>query len=234
MAIAVDGAATSGSALSLAAASNINVSHTTGSGDNRVLFVGISVVNDGGVGATTIDLAQWNGQNLTEIGSHCSISDDARVWLYYLIAPTVSTTANVSISFNTTLAADGGVVVGAITLSGVDQTTPVGTRVCTTEDLTSPLTAATVTDAGDDDWIWDVWATEDAATLAPVSPQTQRWNIEASIVVAGGASTKPGSGDDVMSWTMGTLPSHSAIAAVAIKAAVGGGGGGNVVAWLTA
>src|SRR2546422_2057074 len=104
--------------------------HTT-SGTNRALLVGVSWSN--GVTPTSVTYA---GTAMTSIGSVFN-GTSARVQLFYLLesalpASGTSNTVSVTLSSNA-----GQLVVGAVTLRGVNQTTPVGTFASATGDRKS-------------------------------------------------------------------------------------------------
>src|SRR5207249_1412351 len=79
------------------AVSSITVSHTTGSGPNRLMLVGLTITNDNqpvGGPRRMITSLTFGGTPLTEVTT-VSIDDDARVSIYRLISPAASTTADV-------------------------------------------------------------------------------------------------------------------------------------------
>src|SRR3989338_6513170 len=114
--IAVDGTPSTGT---FTTGNPINVSHTTGSGATFMLVV-ISITNDnfGSISSVT-----YNGDALTQACENQS-DDDANVYIYYRVNPDI-TTANVTVTLSTG-AASGGVI-GVMTFSGVNTTTPLGT-----------------------------------------------------------------------------------------------------------
>src|SRR3990167_2150381 len=113
--IAVDGTP---STATFTTGNPINVSHTTGSGANFML-VGISITNDnfGSISSVT-----YNGDALTEVCRNDS-DEIGRAHVYYRVNPDI-TTANVTVTLSTG-AASGGVI-GVMTFSGGNTTTPLG------------------------------------------------------------------------------------------------------------
>ena len=123
-AIALDGAPTSNTYGSVTSAT---VGHTVSAGSNRLLLVGVSYNNDN---SEVVNSVVWKDglgdeQSLTPVGAVESV-DDARVEIWSLVAPNPGT-ANVRVTFDTSLLQGG--VVGAMSFTGVDQGTPLGTFV---------------------------------------------------------------------------------------------------------
>jgi len=113
---------------------------------------------------------------------------------------------------------DDEVCAGAVSLTGVHQTTPLGTP--SNASGTSGGSAGTATvspTANDDDWIIDVlYAVTTAVTVG--ADQTSRWKQEnIQTVTSGACSTQPGNiSNDTMSWTSTALGRWS-LGAVAVK-----------------
>ncbi|TLY19906.1 MAG: DUF2341 domain-containing protein [Nitrospirae bacterium] len=178
-------------------------SFAVGAGANRLLLVGVSVTNNNVNGTRALNSVTFNGVNLLQVTTVAS--GDDRVWIYRMVNP-----PNVTADIVATFAGTGGGVLGAVSFTGVDQTTPLGTPVTESQgDGSITVTAA------DNEWIFDVIVLE-GGTLTVGADQTQRWNLSSGSI--GGASTQPGSFDDIMSWTYGAATSR-AQAGVAIKPA---------------
>lgn len=111
------------------------------------------------------------------------------------------------------------VTAGATALTGVDQTTPVGTHCTATSTSTSTSTVTCAADATD--WLIDTsygWGT----TNTPGADQTARWEQEnIAGATSGGGSTQLGSADDVMSWS-GYGNAQWVIGALPVNEAAGG------------
>jgi hypothetical protein len=198
--------------------SSLTVTNHTTSGSDRLMLVGISIVDDGASGGRQISSVTYSGVNLTQVCTG-SVSDDARVWIYRLIAPPV-TTANVVVTLDGAVASSGKITAGVMTFTGVDQTTPLGT--CVTDTNDSSPHAVTVTSATNE-LVFDVYASEDAAMTMASSPsgRTQRWNRTTNSD-GGGGSTAPGASSVTMTWTANSGSSHWALAAVPVKPAPAG------------
>src|SRR5207244_6461161 len=166
--------------------------HTT-SGTNRALLVGVSWSN--GVTPTSVTYA---GTAMTSIGSVFN-GTSARVQLFYLLesalpASGTSNTVSVTLSSNA-----GQIVAGALTLRGVNQTTPVGPFASATGSSTAPSVTAT-SNAGET--VIDTLFTADDHVPTVGLGQTQQWNPGSTQGSGWGAgSTKPGASSVTMSWT---------------------------------
>jgi hypothetical protein len=182
---------------------SITFSHTTGSGDNRLLMVGVSWSST----SVTVTGIKFNSVALTLKGTQYYTSQARRVAIYYLVAPTASTTADVVVSFS------GAVygVAGAVSFAGVDQCTPLGTQLGATGN-TATATVSPITVAGD--LVFDTVAAGTALTVN--GSQAQQWMAGDGTSIYGGASTKPATGTPTaMSWTL--TSGYWATIAVGIK-----------------
>jgi hypothetical protein len=194
--------------------SSKTVSHTT-SGSNRLMIIGVSINPDNDQYVTSVTYA---GQALTKL-AHAVISDDARAELWYRVAPATGTNDAV-VTFNRGNE-DGGVI-GVMTFTGVDQTTPFGTHATATGDGTS---ASVNVSSATGQLVFGVFASEaeDLPTLTVGPGQTEYWNIRSDIHdgAFGGGSTEPGASTVTMSWSLSSADDW-AIVAVPIKPAPGG------------
>lgn len=187
MALSFD-AATTGSIT--VASSSGSFSHTC-SGINRILFVGVSVSGANGISSVT-----YNGVSMTLVASIANgTNGEASIW--YLISPT-SGSNSVSVTASGTT---GGAVIGAVSLNGSHQSSPIGATNTATGTSTNPSTS--VTTAEDNDWIIDcLFATGAFLTLTP--SETQRWNSPTTTCAGGGSTYGPKSpaGSKSMAWTI--------------------------------
>jgi hypothetical protein len=201
--VAVDNITTNSSANP--GSTTFSVSHTTGSGLNRLMLVGISQKNK------LVNSVTYGGVPMTLVGEEIS-NGNARMHLYMLLNPTPGTA---DVVVNLSANPDKGIVVSATTFTGVNQTTPLGIFNSATANSNSPT--VTVSSATGE-LVFDVM-TMRQQTITVGAGQTQRWNVNAGGEIYGGAgSTKPGAASITMSWT----PSGSkewAIGAVSIKPA---------------
>lgn len=182
----------------------ITIAHTTGSGSNRLMLVGISDRN------RLVSSVTYGGVPLTLVGEN-SLNGNARVALYMLLNP-ASGTANVVVNFN--VVPDYGAVVNVATYSGVDQSSPLGTF-ASAQNFKNPPTVSVSAAVGD--VVYDVVAARNSTLIAGTG-QTQRWNINSGSEITGGGSTKPGAATTTTTWTVSGNVDW-AIGAVAIKPA---------------
>jgi uncharacterized repeat protein (TIGR01451 family) len=188
-----------------ASVQTLNWSHTVSPGSSRILVVGVSIDATN----VTVNSATFNNLlPLTLIGQ--TNGAQTKVLLYRLLNPPVGTYA-VSINLNTTV----GIVGGAVSLNGVNQTNPIaaftgnaGTGTNATLTLASSLGAVVID------------------TLAPKSPQyatnptpaqTLEWNLSGPNF-SGAGSSLYGAATVSPSWAL-DHPTNWAMAAVALNPA---------------
>jgi hypothetical protein len=185
--------------------SPVTLSHTTGTGANRFMLVGISQRN------RTVTSVTYGTTPLTLVGDNNN-NGNARISIYQLVNPP-SGTATITVNFSSS--PDKGAVVSVTTYSGVDQTNPLGTFATAQATSTNPTVTV---NSSTGDLIYDVVAIRNQ-TVTVGAGQTQRWNLNSGSDMNGAGSTKPGSGSTNMSWTSSSSADW-AIGAVAIKPAV--------------
>jgi len=188
-----------------------SLSHTTGTGENRLLLVGISLSelsNPPSINAT------YAGQALSLVGSAFVDGSGSGVYIYSLINPP-SGTHTVYVDYSSS--PDWGSVVGVMTFTGVDQTNPLGSFAGATGDSSTP--SVNVSSAAGE-LVFDTFMEDWGPRTAWVGGgQTQRWNNnDGGNDWAGGGSTEPGAGSVTMSWSL-NFHSPFAIGAVSIKPA---------------
>lgn len=181
----------------------ITISHTTGTGANRLMLVGISQKNRTVTGVT------YGSTALTLVGEN-NINGNARIALYRLDNPP-SGTANVVVNFSSS--PDRGAVVNVTTYTGVNQTTPLGAFASQQAVSTNPSVNVT---AAIGDLVYDVVSIRNQPVTVTAG-QTQRWNISSGSEITGAGSTEPGAVTTIMNWT--SASTDWAIGAVAIKPA---------------
>jgi len=183
-AIAVDAVSTN-----KGTSSPITVSHTT-SGANRLMLVGISVW--GLVGVEGVSSIKYNNVDLTLVGTESPISEE-RVWLYKLKAPDTGT-HDLVVTFSAPPV--DGAVVGVITFTGVDQTTPLGTYAGNTGNSNE---ASVNVSSASGELVFDTIFVYSGSAATVGALQTQRWN-ETQNDAVGTGSTEPGAATVTMSW----------------------------------
>src|SRR5579871_1842466 len=123
--VAVD-SVSSGSATLNGTDATLTFAHAT-AGTNRLMLVGVSINITNGPTASVTSVT-WAGTALTKLGAHNDAANTRRVEMWYLLNPATSAGANVVVTVNTTSVQEG-VVAGATTFTGVDQTVPLGSFV---------------------------------------------------------------------------------------------------------
>jgi hypothetical protein len=193
--------------------SSLTWSHAV-AGTNRILVVGVSIRNNAGqvVNANGVTYA---GTPLTLVDSQNN-GTSVRVELWQGVAPAVGT-ANIVV----TLSASARFVGGAVSFTGVDQTTPVDVSSFASGSSTAP--SVSVTTVSNNAWVVDVLATRLNPTALVGAGQTSRWNASTGggpNGVLGAGSTegpKTPAGGVTMSWSLGATSQDWAIGAVALK-----------------
>jgi hypothetical protein len=148
-----------------------------GSGNNRLLVVGVSANN---AGATSVT---FGGVALTQAASSFT-NNDAEFW--FLTNPTG--TGNVVV----TMGGPTSVVVGVYAFSGVDQANPIPTT-STNHDSSTTFSSPTIsiTTQYANSWVADLPSIWGGVTLG--SPTcTQQWNVNIPNAITGASSTKVG------------------------------------------
>ena len=204
----------------IATGESIIIPHTVGvSGTNRLMLVGVSINNRNDEFVTNIT---WKGTPLSFVDSS-TWSDDARVEIWQLVAPSTGS-GNVVIIFGNPTNPDGPVdlnraaIIGVMSFTGVNQDEPLGTYYgFSWYDTQSPSIDIP---SGEGDLVFAVVSVEDETISSVGAGQTEHWNKTILVEyndVTGGGSTKPGSpGNTTMSWDF-SGSDHTAMGGVAIK-----------------
>lgn len=218
MAIAID-ATTQGS---IAGAASLTISHTVGSGSDRVLYVFVMGQNSTDLmasGTVTYGGTSMGSplQSVLELGNG---SNFMRV--FRMTAPT-SGTANVVI----TPSASAYIHAYCVSLTGVDQTTPEGTintSPASGPAATSDTPISTTVTLGTDGMAIDMLTRRAASSsLTPDASQTRLGTEQTGGAIAtSGCSYKTGSGSTTMTWTHAGVGNLSHLV-VPVNAAAGGG-----------
>src|SRR2546427_236510 len=175
--------------------------HTT-SGTNRVLVVGVSWAN---ITTRTVSSVTYNNVAMTSAGSAVN-AGNAGAEIFYLVAPAVgSNTVTVTLSGSA-----NSLVGGAVTLTGVNQTTPLRIFASATGSSTTP--SVTVT-SNTGETVIDTVSLTTSGAITVNGTQTQQW--QAGTSGRGAGSTKPGASRVTMSSTSANLA--WAIGAVGVK-----------------
>ena len=188
-------------------------SHTI-SGSNRILIVGVSINNSAGQTVLNPGGVTYAGSPLTLIG--VGSRANARVEMWYLVAPATGTN-NVVVTLSA--GATARFVVGAVSFTNVDQTSPLGTfQSATNNTATASVTVTSVPG----ELVVGVLAKRNSNEGATVGAgQTEYWNRVTSNATAtsnewGAGSTEQGAASVIISWTFSTARPW-AIGAVPLK-----------------
>ena len=197
--ITFDAASSAGSS---SAATTLSWSHTVGTGNNRILVVGV-VSEDSTAADERISSVKFNGVNMTAVPnstksrvvySGSSYSSTLRNDLYYMLNPpagtyTVLITYNGSISYR---------VGGAITLANVKQQAP---EAIITNGATAAAISTTLMVPNNGAWIVDVVGHSNSGTFT-TSTATERWDKNSNYN-SGACSTKAitSPGANTITWT---------------------------------
>ena len=208
----------SSSGTATAGATGITISSYTVAGSERLMLVGVSIMNaaeDGdppGPGEAVSSIT-WNGTNLTIVGSRITTdTDDGRIEIWKLLAPATGT-GNVVVTFNRAITQEA--VAGVVTFTGVDQSTSLGTFASNAGDDTTGATLSVPSASGET--VFGVICAE-YESLTASSGQTEHWNAYFSSTAAAGGTKVATSSSVAMSWNLnpGTT-NHWAIGGVSIK-----------------
>ena len=187
--VAIDASTSASAEFTGTGTSTLLVGHTTtGTGTNVLMLVGVSIniTNSPTAAVTGVTLA---GAAFTLVGAHNDAGNTRRVEMWYLLAPATGT-HNVHVSVNVPAAGQTvGVVAGATTLTGVDQTKPLGTFV--SADGAAGAYSALDVPGVVNGMVMDTVATGGDQTITVgLGTQAQQWNL-----ASGGASPP-----DVSGW----------------------------------
>jgi uncharacterized repeat protein (TIGR01451 family) len=153
----------------------VTLSHTTGTGENRFMLVGISTRQRtiGGLtaGQETEDVT-YGGEPLVFVGSNTA--DEGMTYIFMMVDPPSGTETLSVKNFNSTLASDNAAVIGVTTYSNVDLANPISDYITNRDSNETP--SLTITGTTQNQLIFNVFAVQDAGmTLTANSGQTQRW-----------------------------------------------------------
>jgi hypothetical protein len=164
------------SASGSSAATTLSWSHTVGSGNNRVLVVGV-VAEDSVVADQIISSVKFNGVNMTAVSgstksrvvySGSSYSSTLRTDLYYMLNPPVGT-YTVLITYNGSVSYRVG---GAVSLTNVKQQAP---EAVAANAATATAISTTLTVPNSGAWIVDVVGHSNSGSFT-TSTATERWD----------------------------------------------------------
>ena len=181
--------------------------HTV-SGADRLLLVGVSINNDN---LETVSSVTHGGVPLSLVGA-ATDSDDARVEIWALVNPAEGT-ADVVVDFSAALTHNA--VAGAVSFTGVDQSTPLGPF----SGANATSSAASVSVPSDaDELVFGVVSCETCSSLSFDPPATEHWNhIEGGGKQIGAGGVTDGATPSVTVDVSLGVSDHWAIGAVSIS-----------------
>jgi hypothetical protein len=191
---------------------NLNIPAST----NRLLVVGVSIRNNA---SQTVSQVRYDGIALTRVG-FLNNGTSARVEIWRLINPP---TGNRQV--DVIMSAAASFVGGAISFSGVDQTTPIeASNFASGNSATASVTVTTLRSGA---WVVDTLATANANSVAVGANQTRRWRGGPGTSTRGAGSTETPAaiGNVDMSWAI--TSQNWAMGAVALRPA----GASRIVGW---
>lgn len=181
-------AVTSTSSSSSPSTNMLTYSHTIVAGSDRFLAVGVSAAGSGPSGAT------YNGIAMANFVGGGSSSQSINI--YILVDPPVGV-ANVVVSTGSPVA----IVSGAVSFSGVDQSSPTGGTA-----FQGSLSQLNITTLPDDMAIAVIGGLADVGSFAPDGSQVEQYNLSTggmSTDVVGALSTKAATGGTTtIEWTV--------------------------------
>ena len=207
-------------------ASNIGTTITiplTVSGTNRLIIVGVST-NRNSTSAPVVSSVTWKGTETFDKKDNINAdmvednpeADDIRIEIWKLVNPSEGTD-NVEVKLSEAPTKGGGA--GAVSLTGVNQTTPLGTFASDSLDGDGPA-EVTVTSASGE-LVFGVVGTE-YGSLSNFSG-TPHWNETFGTDTYGAGGTEAGAASVPISWDLSGSGMHWAIGGVSIKPAAGSG-----------
>lgn len=184
--------------------------HTVGPGLDHLLVVGVSLR-----GGETVTGITYSGQSLTLLGARSNSGNHIRAEIWYLVAPPVGTG---SVTVN--LSGRAQFVSGAVSFTGVLQTSPLGpffSNASTGQGLTDPTLTMT---SATGEVALDVLSVEGGSQF-PIAGagQTEIWNAAFGGPITGASSTQPGAAGLTTSWSK-AKKGRWAIGATSIRPAV--------------
>ena len=204
--------------------SSVGISHTTGTGTNRLMLVGISWncgTTNRTISSVTFTPNGGSATGLTEVITQFgyNTSNPRYSAIYRLLNPPSGQLGTVTVTFSGSVT--NGIVAGVANFAGVDQTTPLGTPNGTGTDAQDDAPSVTLTGLTGDELVFDnvfMGASDVNQTLTLGPGQTQLWTDWISNTRAS-SSTEQAAGSSVtMSWTAASV-ARWAIAAVPINPA---------------
>jgi uncharacterized repeat protein (TIGR01451 family) len=214
--VAVDASTSLGQEVRTTAAT-MTFSHTTAVlGLNRLLVVGVSMDTTNNT-ALTVSGITYGGTALTVWGKLSDGTKAERVEMWYLIAPATGVNS-VVVSFSGVTATAAGVVAGATTFTGADQTAPLRPFVSASDSGTTASLSTLNVPSGVNEMVMDTLSINGSRTATLGATQIQAWaqnsgGTTSNTDVYGVSSTRSGAPSVPLSesfsgtslWSMGAV-----------------------------
>jgi uncharacterized repeat protein (TIGR01451 family) len=228
--VAVDASSSSSAEITGTGTTVLTFGHTTtNTGTNVLMLVGVSlnITNSPTAGVVGVTLS---GAAFNFVGAHNDAGNTRRVEMWYLLAPATGT-HNVHVSVSVPAAGQTvGVVAGATTFTGVDQTVPLGTFVSASGAAAgySELDVPSVING----MILDTLAIGGNITAAIPGPQVSQWNLASGGAdppdVTGSGSSRTGAPSVPISetfsgntnWSLGAVSVNPSSADIGVTTSV--------------
>src|SRR3984893_11954661 len=227
--VAVDATTSGAGQLTGIGTKTLTFNHTTANVANRLLIVGVSLNITNAPTSALVGIT-YNGTPMNLIGFHNDAGNTRRVEMFELLNP-LNGTFPIVVSVSIPAAQTVGVVAGATTFTGVDQTVPIGTFVSANgaAQANSQLDVPSVVNG----MVIDTLATGGDQTAAIPAPQVSQWNADSSGApisppdVRGTGSTRSGAPSVPISetftssnWSLGAVSINPTTADIAVTTSV--------------
>lgn len=230
--VTLDGDASSHSQASFDTGNTVSFDHTTGTGINGLLLVGISLnANNRVVDTVSVTFTPDDTGEPLALGQVVWREGYSRRYagIFSLLDPPSGKEGVITVTFTFSSGTGdfAGIVVGAANFAGVDQTTPLGTANSSGPTSTVSSISVDVTTTGNELVFDTVWAggqsTTPQWTISAGSNQDELWNFGLVTNTEAGASTKEASvgTTTTMTWTR-TNTGYMILTAVPVNPAPGG------------
>ena len=228
--VVVDTTTNANAAMTGAGTHTLTFAHTTIATANRLLLVGVSM-NISGVNGATVTGVTYGGVALTSVGAHNDAGVTRRVEMWSLLAP-ASGANTIAVTVDLPTAGTIGVVAGATTFTGVDQTVPLGSFVSADGAAAaySQLDVPSVVNG----MVLDTLATGGNRTVTIPAWQSSQWNQNTGgggTDVRGTGSSRAGQpslpfsetfagGAGTSNWSLGAVSINPSTADIAVTTSV--------------
>jgi uncharacterized repeat protein (TIGR02543 family) len=212
--VVLDGAVSSGTADGV---SSINIAHTTGTGANRLMLVGVSANSYNSaqtISSVTFTPSGGSAIALSPVGSVENESGRLAA-IYSLLDPPSGVSGTVTVTFSGSVSY--GIIAGVANFAGVDQTDPLDDFVSAVGTETSTMEVDVPADPNDVIFDTTFLGAATLPSLTVGSGQTQQWNatidrargaasIKQAIATTTQMSWTPSGGSTSYYWAIGAVP----------------------------